>query len=103
LYPTQIGNPAHEATQSIDFTDQMAFSQSANCRIAGHSPDGRKTMSEERRSGSHTGGCSRGFTAGVAATNDRDVESDSHHDLRGRGFTGGGRRGQKHWLQQSVF
>ena len=85
LYSAQIGDPTHKPIQGIDLTDQMTFTQTANSRIAGHGSDGRKSVGDQDSSGAHTGGRSRSFTAGVAAANHSDVESDSHRYLRGRG------------------
>jgi hypothetical protein len=78
LYPAQIGNSAHEAIQRIDFANQMAFSQAADGRVTRHSSDCRKAVGDQRGPGAHASGCGRSFTAGVAAANHRDIESNIH-------------------------
>ena len=76
--PPEVGDSAHEAIQSIDFTHQMSFSESANRRIAGHGANGGELVGNKGRLGSHTGSRSRGFTAGMAAANHHDIESVEH-------------------------
>ena len=78
LDAAQVGDSAHKAIQGVDFPDQMAFSEPANRRIAGHGANGRELMGNQGRLGTHTGSRSRGFTAGMAAANHHDVESVEH-------------------------
>ncbi len=73
-----IGDPAHEAVQSIDFADQMTLSQAAYRGIAGHGTDGRKPVRDQRRPGPHAGRSGCGLTTGVAAADHNDVESGLH-------------------------
>jgi hypothetical protein len=56
----------------------MAFSEPANSRIAGHRTNSRKLVGDESRFRAHSGSSSRGFTAGVAAANNYDVELTRH-------------------------
>jgi hypothetical protein len=56
----------------------MAFSKPANGWIAGHRTNSRKLMGNEGRLRAHTGSSSRGFTAGMAAANNYDVELTRH-------------------------
>jgi hypothetical protein len=35
----EVGDAGHDAVHCIDFTDQVALSQPANCRVAGHHTD----------------------------------------------------------------
>ena len=87
-----VGNAAHEAVESVDFPHQMAFAEPANGRIAGHGADGRESVRHQGRFRAHTGAGSRGFTAGMAAADDDDVEfrvfmwtSDGAFYRRGQG------------------
>ena len=59
----------------------MAFPKPANGGITGHSADSAKPVGYKGRFCAHTGRCSRGFTASVAAANDNDVESMRHQSL----------------------
>jgi hypothetical protein len=76
-----IGYMAHQAVQSVDFSNQMAFAEAADGRIAGHGADGGESVRHERRFGAHTSTCGRGFTAGMAAANHDNVESSLHFRL----------------------
>ncbi len=100
-----VGNPAHQAVQSVDFPDQMALSEPADGRIAGHRADRRKSMGDERRGSAQARGSGRGLTAGVAAANHDHIETlihmtgyvmegsgsvkkhAGHAAIHGRGFT----------------
>ena len=73
-----VGDAAHEAVQGIDFPHQMALAEPANGRIAGHGADGRESVRHQGRFRAHAGAGSRGFTAGMAAADDDDVESRIH-------------------------
>ncbi len=73
-----VGDAAHEAVQSIDFADQMALAETANRRIAAHRADGGKTMRHQRGLRAHAGTGGGGFTAGMTAANDDNVESCAH-------------------------
>ena len=88
--PAGIGNPAHQAVESIDLADQMAFAESADSGIAGHLADGRRSAwvtSAVARP--HAGSRSRRLAAGMAAAHDDDVEAASRWIAQSR-F--GGRR-----------
>jgi hypothetical protein len=56
----------------------MALPEPANRRIAGHRPHRGKAMGHQRRFGAHAGTGGRGFAAGMAATDDNDVECPVH-------------------------
>ncbi len=73
-----ISCPAHQAIQGIDFTDQMAFANPANCRIAGHFTDRAASVSEQKRAGADPCGGCRCLAAGMSTTNDDDVELGLH-------------------------
>jgi hypothetical protein len=74
LNTAAIGGPAHQTVKSVDLANQMTFAESANGRIAGHRTDGSEPVGQEGGADAHSGGRSRGFTAGVAAADYNDVE-----------------------------
>ena len=78
LNPPGIRHPAHQAVERIDLPDQMALAEPADCRVAGHSADGRKAVRDQGGLGAHACGCGRGLTAGVPTTYDDDIESCVH-------------------------
>ncbi len=69
-----VRDPAHQAIQRIDLTNQMALAETPDRGIAGHHPDGRKPMGHQRRPGADARRGARGLAAGVAAADDDDVE-----------------------------
>jgi hypothetical protein len=76
-----VGNSAHKAIQRVDFTNQMAFSEPANRRIAGHGPNRGEPVRHQGRFGAHAGRRSRGFAAGMATANHHHIESVAHQNL----------------------
>jgi hypothetical protein len=70
--------PAHQSVQSVDFPDQMAFTEATNGRIAGHGADGGESVRDQRRPSTHAGGRSRGLAAGVAAADHDNIEGKRH-------------------------
>ena len=69
-----IGDAPHQSVQRIDLAHQMALAEPADRGIAGHRPDGREAVGDQRRLRAHARGGARGFAAGVAAADDDDVE-----------------------------
>ena len=69
-----VGDPAHQAVERIDLAHQMAFAEAADGRIAGHGADGRELMGHQRGPRAHAGSRGRGFTAGMAAADNDNVE-----------------------------
>ena len=69
-----IGDPAHQAIQGVNLPDQMALAQSADRRIAGHRADGCKAMGHQGGRCAHTRSRTGGLAAGVASSDDDDVE-----------------------------
>jgi hypothetical protein len=90
LDAARIGNAAHQSVQSVDFPDQVAFAKAADGRIAGHGADGGESMGHQGGSGAHASSRSRGFAAGVATTDDEDIEG-----IHGGRFNVGARSGQR--------
>jgi hypothetical protein len=81
LDPAEIGDSGHEAVQSVDFPNQMAFSKPANSGVTGHGANSAKPVRYEGCFCAHTRRRGRSFTAGVAAANHSDVESMGHQNL----------------------
>ncbi len=77
-----VGHAAHQAVQSVDFPHQMALAEPADRRIAGHRPDGRKPVRNQRRTRTHARGRGRGLAAGMAAADHDDIEG-----IHARSFT----------------
>ena len=69
-----VGDPAHQAVQGIDLPNQMTLAETPDGGIAGHGANGRKTVGDQRRPGAHPRRGARGFAAGMAATDDDNVE-----------------------------
>ena len=65
-----VGIASHFAAQCIELVHEMAFGESANGRVAGHSGDGIFTSSHEQGSDAHTCSGKGGFGTGVSATDD---------------------------------
>jgi hypothetical protein len=69
-----ISVETHGATESINFTDDMTFGQSTNGGIAGHLADRIKVLRQYSDRTTETGCGESRLNAGVASTNDEDVE-----------------------------
>ncbi len=73
-----VRDAAHEPVERIDLADQVALSEPADRRIAGHGTDGREAMGDQRGRRAHSRSGSRRFASGVPATDDDDVEARFH-------------------------
>src|SRR5262245_3855434 len=102
LDSAKVRDATHETVKRIDFPHQMTLAQPANGGIARHRSNSCGPMGTQSRAGTLAGGRSRGFTAGVAASNHHDVESVGHRYLGRRGFSGCPRRGQNHPFPPNV-
>jgi hypothetical protein len=69
-----VGDFAHNAAKSIYLPHEVSLRHSTDRRVAGHLRDEIKVQREERGAEAHAGGGGSGFAAGVASTNDEDVE-----------------------------
>ena len=69
-----VGDAAHQPVERIDLAHQMALAEPADRRIAGHRPDGREAVRDQRGARAHARGRGRGLAAGVAAANHDDIE-----------------------------
>ncbi len=74
LDPAGIGHATHQTIQGIDLANQMALAQTTDGRVAGHRADGRETMGHQGSLRAHPRSRARGLAAGVAATDNDDVE-----------------------------
>src|SRR5262245_3918416 len=102
LDSTKVGDATHETVKRIDFPNQMTLAEPANGGITRHGSNSCEPMGNQSRARTHARGRSRGFAAGVAASNHHDVESVGHRYLGGRGFSGGLRGGQNHPFPPNV-
>ena len=73
-----VRDAAHEPVERIDLADQVALAQTADRRIARHRADGRERVRDQRGRRAHARSRGRGFTAGMAAAHDDDVEPRLH-------------------------
>src|SRR4051812_10338633 len=74
LYPSAIGDPAHQSVESVDLAYEMAFAESSDGRVARHAADGRDRVGDEGGCGAQPRSSSSGLGAGVPAADDDDVE-----------------------------
>jgi hypothetical protein len=73
-----VGSAPHQAVERVDLAHEMALSEPADRRIAGHRPNGRKPVGHERRPCAHARGGRRGLAARVATPDHDDVEGAVH-------------------------
>jgi hypothetical protein len=71
---------AHDSVEGVDFTDEVSFAQAADRRIAGHLADRVTPLGQEQCSSAQTRRRRRCFTAGMTATNDKDINA-SHFNI----------------------
>ena len=69
----EVGRPAHQPVKGVDLADQVAFAEAPDGRIARHRANGRNSMGDERRLGSHARGRGGRLAAGMASAHDDDV------------------------------
>jgi hypothetical protein len=68
----------------------MTLAEATDRGIARHGPDGRKAVGHQRGLRTHAGGGAGGFAAGVASSNDNNVERFRSGD-HGKAFIAGRR------------
>ena len=78
LNAPEVGGPAHQPVKGVDLADQMAFAEAPDSRIARHRADGRKSMGDERRVGSHARGRGGRLATGMASSHDDEVVMRAH-------------------------
>ena len=69
-----IDRPTHDPIERIDLTHQVAAAEATNGGIARHRPDGLDFLREQQRPRAHPGAGGRRFRAGMATTDDNNVE-----------------------------
>ena len=73
----------HRAAQRVDLLDQMPLADAADRRIARHCAQGFDVVRQQQRLHAHARGRQRGFGAGMAATDNDDIEGiGEFHDGR---------------------
>src|SRR6476620_3583486 len=87
LHAPRVGGPANQPVKGVDLADQMAFAEAPDSRIARHRADGRNSMGDERRAGSHARGRGGRLATGMASPHDDDVVMRAHRlESRMAGF-----------------
>ena len=74
LDPGFVGQEAHDAAQGVDLTDEMAFGQAPDGRIAGHLGDRIERDRHQAGLESHSRGREGRFAARVPGADDYDFE-----------------------------
>jgi hypothetical protein len=74
---------AHDAAKCVDFTDEMAFGDTADGWVAAHLGDEIEVHGDERRLKAHASGSHGGFATGVTGADHGDVVlfGESHQAL----------------------
>jgi hypothetical protein len=75
-----IRNTAHKAVKCINLTNEMAFPQSADGRIAGHDPNRISLMGDEAHCCTKAGSDGRCFASGMATADDDNIKFHGHFD-----------------------
>ena len=96
-----IRGARHGAAERIDLAHEVALADAAHRRVAAHLPERLDALGEQQRLRAHARGRKRGLGAGVAATDDDDIEwAREAHGWRASGwecgaaYCRGARRGQ---------
>src|SRR5262249_31797783 len=74
LDATGIRHAAHQAIKRVNLTDQMSLAKAADGGVAGHRPDGRKTVRDEAGRCAKASSRCRGLATGMAAADHDDIE-----------------------------
>ena len=82
LDTAEVSSAAHQAVHGIDFTDQMAFSETSDRRIAGHRADGRESMSNQCGVGAEARGSRGRLGSGMPTTYNDYVKPAVHRRSR---------------------
>src|SRR5262249_25296215 len=73
----RIGDPSHQPVKRIDLAHEMALAEATDGGVTRHFADRRKSVSDERGSGTEPGSRRRGFAAGMATPDNNDVKATS--------------------------
>ena len=74
LDPGFIGGNRHGTAQCIHLPHQVALTDATNRRVAGHLAEGFNVVAEQQRAGAGTCRCQRSLGAGMATTDNDDIE-----------------------------
>ena len=74
LDPGDIGRTRHRAAKRIDLAHQVAFADTADRRIAAHRSERLDALRQQQRQRTHARSRERSLGAGMAATDDDDIE-----------------------------
>jgi hypothetical protein len=69
-----VSHAPHEAVQGVDLAHQVALAKAADCGVARHFADAVQAVRHEKGGRADAGRRGCGFTAGVAASDNNDVE-----------------------------
>ena len=69
-----VRDPAHQPVQRVNLADQMTLAETADRGIAGHRPNCREAMRDQRRDRTHACGRARGLTTGMSPADNNDIE-----------------------------
>ena len=75
----RVGDAPHQAVQRIDLAHQVALTEPADSRVARHLANCREFVGDQRGACAHAGRRSRSLAAGMAATDNDDVEGRLEH------------------------
>ena len=70
-----IGVDPHDPAQGINFTDHVAFAESANRRVAGHLADRVEVLGQHRHLAAKPRRCQGGFHTGMTRPDHQDIIS----------------------------
>jgi len=69
-----VGGQRHRAAERVHFLDEMAFADAANAGVAAHLAQGFNIVGQQQRLAAHAGSGQRCLGAGMAATDNDDIE-----------------------------
>jgi hypothetical protein len=82
LNTAAVHDARHQSIKCVDLADKMALSEPTNRRVAGHGADRVEPMRNESDLRPHARSGPGGFAAGVAPSDDDDIESGIHWVFR---------------------
>jgi hypothetical protein len=80
-----VGVQSHESAERVNFTNDMAFGESADGGVARHLADGVEVLRKHDDLASEAAGCHGGFNSGVSCADNCDIVNFriDEHVLRG--------------------
>ena len=70
-----VCSPGHGTAEGVDFLHQVALADATDGRVAGHLPQGLNVVGQQQGLRAHARSRQRSFSAGMATTNDNDIET----------------------------